>query len=673
MIEHALQYVYRGWHVFPLQPGTKTPLGSTRGHLDASNDPAQVQAWWAQVPTANIGIAVKPSGLTVLDVDVGEGKGGYKALGALNTALGGLAPTLTAWTPSGGLHAVYARPEGCPAKRKIDFLHRLVRGEPKGSGLDLLGDGYFVAAPSKLRDGRAYRWNDIAPIAPLPSGLASVYHMAPPTVPLPADGDERVVSEGGRDNALFRLACALRDTGITEDAIHAACYMENQQRCKPPLEDHEVSRIIESTMARVVPTRDVLGDARFETIFGTDRGYSLEPREGFRSLALDQLANTTPPPIHWRPSGWPELDKAMGGGFAEHNVTLVIAPPGAGKSSWVLQQAMRPGKPGLYISTELSVAEVRARLAAVKIGVPASQIMAGRVAEADVKAALAGPQLWTLGRDELPRESLDQVLAAIRTEIQAITDITGFAPTVYVDYLQDIARRVEVTDSSNPIGKVSMALRDIGQASGCPMIVVSSTARQWYGQRDEIKEAAGFLGAAKGDGDLDFDAANVLYLDVMQDTSRGYKCARIAAAKTRHGPGGFVGARYYGAAGGRWEQDASALAEFDKDHKIEKKKTERKAGDHAAVLKRVRERGADPKRVLMHNCGIPQTRAKNAIEELLAEGRLEVRQESRVDRHHRMQKVDVVGLPGAVAQSKDAISVPTSRGPTAQLLHRSRA
>src|ERR1700731_4445185 len=90
-VDHAQQYAARGWHVFPLHwitsrgkcscgkrcssPG-KHPYGRLvpDGHLNATTDAATIEAWWAEVPEANIGIATGPSGLTVLDVDGPEGR-----------------------------------------------------------------------------------------------------------------------------------------------------------------------------------------------------------------------------------------------------------------------------------------------------------------------------------------------------------------------------------------------------------------------------------------------------------------------------------------------------------------------------------------------------------------------------------------------------------------------
>ena len=70
MLDLALSYIGRGWHVFPCWPESKKPM-TPHGWKDAANDEETVRAWWAKTPQANIGIACNPSNLAVLDVDHG--------------------------------------------------------------------------------------------------------------------------------------------------------------------------------------------------------------------------------------------------------------------------------------------------------------------------------------------------------------------------------------------------------------------------------------------------------------------------------------------------------------------------------------------------------------------------------------------------------------------------
>lgn len=73
---------------------------------------------------------------------------------------------------------------------------------------------------------------------------------------------------------------------------------------------------------------------------------------------------TVPTDEHRRqPTGIPELDRVLGGGFVPGSVTLVGGEPGAGKSTLLLQagHALAAGGPVLYCSAEESPGQVRAR------------------------------------------------------------------------------------------------------------------------------------------------------------------------------------------------------------------------------------------------------------------------------------------------------------------------
>jgi hypothetical protein len=67
----ALWCVEKGWYVFPCLPGKKSPA-CDHGFKDATNDPEQVRAWFAQNPKFNYGIALGASNLVVADFDTAK-------------------------------------------------------------------------------------------------------------------------------------------------------------------------------------------------------------------------------------------------------------------------------------------------------------------------------------------------------------------------------------------------------------------------------------------------------------------------------------------------------------------------------------------------------------------------------------------------------------------------
>ena len=155
----ALSYAVRGWHVFPVRPGAKTPL-TERGQNQATTDPGTIEQWWRQCPTANVGIHARPSGLYVVDVDCGPGKVGAASWDALR-AENGDTPTYTVGTRSGGVHLYYRAPAG------LDLANTAGR---LGVDIDTRGNGYVVAPPSVV-DGRGYTVLAALDPAPLPGWI----------------------------------------------------------------------------------------------------------------------------------------------------------------------------------------------------------------------------------------------------------------------------------------------------------------------------------------------------------------------------------------------------------------------------------------------------------------------------------------------------------------------
>lgn len=158
LLESALQYAGRGWHVFPLVPQGKTPL-TKRGFKDAATDRQRIESWWRWKPQANVGIATgQVSRLFVLDID--PAKRGVETLRELVAMHAPLPPALTVRTGSGGWHLYYLLSE----RDRI--------GPSAADGLDVRCDGGYVVAPGSIHpNGTAYRWDNGLPLGVAPEWL----------------------------------------------------------------------------------------------------------------------------------------------------------------------------------------------------------------------------------------------------------------------------------------------------------------------------------------------------------------------------------------------------------------------------------------------------------------------------------------------------------------------
>ena len=145
----ALSYANKGWKVFPVTPNQKRPLTelAPQGHKNATSDPAIIEQWWTEHPTANIGLNLEASGLVCVDVD------SYKEDCAFDTYMQAreLPETLQQRSARGGTHYVFRSPPDAEYPGTL------------GEGVDVKHKGYILLEPSTF-EARAYSWiNDITP------------------------------------------------------------------------------------------------------------------------------------------------------------------------------------------------------------------------------------------------------------------------------------------------------------------------------------------------------------------------------------------------------------------------------------------------------------------------------------------------------------------------------
>lgn len=222
MLEWAQAYAQRGWYVFPVhglvedaEGGREGAEGSAtlrctcgaahegadrdagkhpvmrNGLKGATRDAEKIAGWWGSEEGKHWNIGVRTgevSGLTVLDVDIGEGKSGGETWAAL-TSEKGEPETLTAITGSGGAHALFKYNSALNTSSNT-----------LGPGVDCRNDGgYIVAAPSRHRSGGRYSWVEIASpsmfsLGEGPAALAT----------LPAHLSKRVETRGRKKDSAAR-------------------------------------------------------------------------------------------------------------------------------------------------------------------------------------------------------------------------------------------------------------------------------------------------------------------------------------------------------------------------------------------------------------------------------------------------------------------------------------
>lgn len=247
-----------GIPVFPCLPGGKRPL-TRRGFIDASSDAAQVAAWWARTPNANIGIPTGvASGVVVVDVDVhGPTDGRVAWERAADAGLVSGAGLLVR-TPTGGTHAYFP---ATPGRKQRSW-------QAAAAGVDFRGDGGYIIAPPSQRiiDGsvKRYRIADIAAhsVGPVDAGRLRDFLDPRPVAPARPGGGTMAVDaerlaawvsgrgEGERNRSLFWAACRLAENGTSPgealDALSAAAHSAG-------LSDREITTTVRSAYRATQP------------------------------------------------------------------------------------------------------------------------------------------------------------------------------------------------------------------------------------------------------------------------------------------------------------------------------------------------------------------------------------------------------------------------------------
>ena len=277
----ALALIDAGMAVFPLVPGTKVPF-TRHGLKDSDTSKQNVREFWAEHPDANVGVAcgAASGGLVVIDLDChDEGADGPSTLRGWETAHGKLPETVTATTGTGGRHFYYR-------------CDREIRNSANGEcGVDIRGEGGFVVAPPSVHpNGSAYEWSislDDMEVAEADERVYAFIDYVRPQRP-EADSTDRFelpeAIDRDRNVTLFKYASSLRSRGLSEPEILELVRTANRARCRPPLPDAEVRKLVGSA------TRYEQGRPREEPARGAeeDAGHGFRGSRG--GLKTNELA-----------------------------------------------------------------------------------------------------------------------------------------------------------------------------------------------------------------------------------------------------------------------------------------------------------------------------------------------------------------------------------------------
>jgi hypothetical protein len=345
----AAKYLAKlGLKLFPVAANEKRPAHA--GWQDeATDDPAMLSRWFGR-GDYNIGVACGPSRLIVVDCDVKNGRNGIAELEALagDNAID-LDLTLSVRTPSGGRHWYWLAPDGeCVA----DSAGKVA------PGIDIRSRSGLVVAPGSVTPQGRYSFAADLPIAPAPPWLLDAIRAAstarepaqpvvaveldlPVNVALArgylADAPASIEGSGGDDNA-FRVACQVRDFGVTEETALNLMRGDWNARCAPSWSDDELAAKVANAYSYA---QNGAGVSSFQNTIGAD--FDELPDEDADALG-DAANDDDGAAVDWRKrvglrtigdcaaQATVVRQYVIKGVLAKGDFAVVFGQPGAGKS-----------------------------------------------------------------------------------------------------------------------------------------------------------------------------------------------------------------------------------------------------------------------------------------------------------------------------------------------------
>jgi replicative DNA helicase len=179
----------------------------------------------------------------------------------------------------------------------------------------------------------------------------------------------------------------------------------------------------------------------------------------------------------------PSLNRSLEGGLGEKELAMVIAPPGVGKSLWLVNQAVQSmieGRKVLYVSLEMSEDKIAQRFDSVTTLIPQSQLK-------DPSAQLKVDERLSIFRTNFPDSRLvikefptgTATVNSLRALLVQLKNYEDFTPEVIIiDYLELLRPVRENQHEYQAQQRIAEELRGLAMESKVLLWTATQTNRQ---------------------------------------------------------------------------------------------------------------------------------------------------------------------------------------------------
>jgi replicative DNA helicase len=242
------------------------------------------------------------------------------------------------------------------------------------------------------------------------------------------------------------------------------------------------------------------------------------------------------------PSGFPSLDRVLGGGLRRQDLAILAGDVGSGKSALALGialRAARAGTPTLLLNGEMGPERVMERALALEGKAPVDDLRQGRL-DATSRASVGAAAHRLRDVPLLVRPLLDERFADVRDALDTVPP----RRLLVLDSLQLTPAPRPAARSEERVALAVRALKALAVERELAVLATAQLPRHRAGRSDPrpTLDDLGGLGAVKQNADL----VLAIFREEMYRPGQGVEGAtELIVAKNRNGATGFVDLYFY--------------------------------------------------------------------------------------------------------------------------------
>ncbi len=242
------------------------------------------------------------------------------------------------------------------------------------------------------------------------------------------------------------------------------------------------------------------------------------------------------------PTGFPSIDRLLGGGLRRRDLVLLAGDIGSGKSSLALGIALRSvlaGTPVLFLSGEMSEDRLMERALAIEGRATVDELRTGKLTD-ERRSAVGAAAVRLRGAPLVVRPLIGREFA----EIEEALVVVPRPALVVIDYLQLVPSPHPTRDQDDALALATRALKGVALAENVAILAVAQLPAL-VATREDPRPSLDDLGG-RGQVKQHADVVLGVYREEMYRPGGGVEGAtELIVGKNRNGPTGFADLYFY--------------------------------------------------------------------------------------------------------------------------------